>query len=177
MTVSTAERIATRGKVQIRLGKEIDGILNDVPFIVEVRENIDCRIGHENGICIGRHIHYKHMANTAVGPQSIGLGRDAPHQFVRVQAALHQHFAAASVNQFDSFGSGRLAVRSVDDFEAADIEAVLARRILDFGFRSDQHGTDDARFRAVEGASQRGLVARMYDNGRHRRKGLVAAIK
>ena len=54
------------------------------------------------------------------------------HQLVGVQAALHQQFALGLVNELDGLGGGCLAVRRVDDLEAADVDAVLGGRILIF---------------------------------------------
>ena len=56
----------------------------------------------------------------------------------------------------------------IDDFEAADIDAVLACRIPDLAFRPDQQRAYDSGFRTIDSAAQRGFVAGMYDNGRHR---------
>ena len=47
MTVSTAERMATRGVPRPDLGEQVDGVLNDVVLGVEVGENVDRGIGDE----------------------------------------------------------------------------------------------------------------------------------
>ena len=66
------------------------------------------------------------------------LGGDAAHQFVGVQTALHQHFAAGGMNQLNGLGGSSLAVGGIDDLEAADVEAVLARDIPDLRRRADE---------------------------------------
>ena len=47
VTVSTADRIATRGVPKSDLRQEIDGVLNDVAFDIEIREYVDRGIGDE----------------------------------------------------------------------------------------------------------------------------------
>ena len=51
-----------------------------------------------------------------VGAQAADLGGHGAHDFVGVQAALHEHLAAALMDQLDALGgSGRLGGRRVDD--------------------------------------------------------------
>src|SRR5258708_26200669 len=110
------------------------------------------------------------MADPPVGPQAANLRRDAPHQLVGVQAALHQHLALGGMDEFNALGSRGFAVRGIDDLEAGDVEAVFTSRLPDFLFGSDQHRPDDAGCRTVDDAAQRGFVARVHDNrwhGRH----------
>ena len=97
VTVSTAERIATRGdRTETGLGEEIDGVLDDVAFGVEIGEDVDRGIGDEHGLGIGRHVHDEDMADAPIGAQSAGLCGDRAHQLVGVQAAFHQHLALAA---------------------------------------------------------------------------------
>ena len=153
--------------------EEIDGVLDDVALDIEVREDVDRGVGDEQRFGIGRHIHDEDMADAAVGAQPGGLCGHGSHQLVGVQTALHQYFALAGMDQLDGLGGGRsLAGRSIDDFEAADVQAVLRRRLPDLGCRSDENWRDDAGFRGFDGATQRALVAGMCDDGRHRRKSL-----
>ena len=103
VTVSTADRIATRGVVpKPACIIEIDRVLDDVALAVEIGEDVDRRIGDEQRLGIGRHVHDEDVADAPVGAQSADLRRDAAHQFVGMQAALHQHFALARVDQFDA---------------------------------------------------------------------------
>ena len=126
----------------------------------------------KQGLGIGRNVHHEHMADPPLGAQAADLRRDAAHQFIGVKAALHQHLAPGRVDQLDALGGRRLAVGRVDDLEAGDVEPVFAGRVPDLRFRSDQDRPDDPGCRAVDGAAQRGLVAGMHDDSRHRRHGL-----
>ena len=83
-----------------------------------------------------------------------------------MQAALHQQLALGLANQLDSLRRGRIAVRHVDDLEAADVQVVLARHGRDLCRRSDKDRNDDARFGRLDGAAQRGLVTGVHDNRR-----------
>ena len=108
VTVSTADRIATRGVVPKPAWLiEIDGVLDDVALGVEIGEDVDRRIGDEHGLGIGRHVHDEDMADAPVGAQSADLGGDGAHHLVGVQAALHQDLALALVDQFDTAWSRR----------------------------------------------------------------------
>ena len=63
VTVSTAERIATRGVPSPTCDEQVDGVLHDVALGVEIRENVDGRVGDEQRLRIGRHIHDEDMAD------------------------------------------------------------------------------------------------------------------
>jgi hypothetical protein len=52
-----------------------------------------------------------------------------------------------------------MAVRHIDDLEAADIETMLARDGSNLSRRSDEDRNDDASFRGFDRATQRGLFA------------------
>ena len=126
VTVSTADRIATRGDhAEAGLRIEIDGVLDDVALGIEVGKDVDRGVGDEQRLGVGRHVHDEDVADPPLGAQARRLCGDAAHQFVGVQAALHQQLALARVDQLDGLCRGRLAVRGIDELEAADVEAVL----------------------------------------------------
>ena len=161
VTVSTAERIATRGVPRPTCGEQVDRVLDDVALGVEVGEDVDRRVGDEQRLRIGRHIHDEDMADPPRRAQA-GLADavDRPHQLVGVQAALHQQLALALVDQLDGPRGRGFAVRRVDDLETADVEAVLTRDSRDLRGRPDQDRNDDAGLGRLDSAAQRGLVAR-----------------
>ena len=80
---------------QSRAVVEIDGVLDDVALAIEVGKDVDRRIGDEHRIGVGGHIHDEDMADAPVGAQPADLCGHGPHDFVGMQAALHQHFALA----------------------------------------------------------------------------------
>ena len=61
---------------------------------------------------MGRHVHDEDMADAPRGTKAGRRGRDRPHQFVGMQAALHQEFALAGADQLDALGGRVLAVRT-----------------------------------------------------------------
>ena len=128
------------------------------------------RVRYKQRLRIGRHIHHEHMADPPVGPQAAHLCRDGAHQFVGMQAALHQQLALGGMNELDALCRRRLAVRSIDELERGDVEAELAGRIPDFLFGSDQHRPDDAGRRTVDDAAQRAFIAGVHDNSRRWRR-------
>ncbi len=132
VTVSTAERIATRGVPSADLHEEVDGVLDDVALGVEIGEDVDRRVGDEQRLGMARHVHDEDMADAPLGAQAGRRGRDLPHQFVGVQAALHQELALAVADQLDGLGGRGVAVLYVHQFVLADIELVLACDRRDF---------------------------------------------
>ena len=143
------------------LREKIDRVLDDVALGIEVGEDVDRGIGDEQRLGIGGHIHDEDMADPARRAQA-GLARGhLAHELVGVQAALHQQLALGFVDQLDRLCRGRLAVRGVDDLEAIDVDPVLAGHGGNLRGRTDQDRNDDAGFRRLDGAAQRGLVAGM----------------
>ena len=88
------------------------------------------------------------MADASTGAQA-GLCGHATHQLVGVKAAFHQHLAFGLVDQLHGLGSGRFAVGRIDDFQAADIDTMLGRSILDLQGWSDQDRRDKSGRRGL----------------------------
>ncbi|KRQ90393.1 hypothetical protein CQ10_22620 [Bradyrhizobium valentinum] len=72
--------------------------------------------------------------------RTAGLGRDAAHEFVGMQTALHQHLALGLVDQFDSLGGGRLAVSCINNLDPGDFQLVPSGGAPDLGFRATRIG-------------------------------------
>ena len=70
MTVSTADRIATRGVPSPSLREQIDGVLHDVALGIEVGEDVDRRVGDEQRLGVGRHVHDEDVADAPRGAQA-----------------------------------------------------------------------------------------------------------
>jgi len=78
------------------------------------------------------------------------------------------------MNKLDAFCRGCVTVRNVDDFDSADIETMLTGHGSDLSGRTDKNWNNDAVLRAIHGAAQRILIARMYDDGFGCRNALCA---
>ena len=129
---------------QTHLVIEIDSVLDDVALAVEIGKDIDRRVGYEDGLGIRRHVHDKDVADAPIGPQPADLGGHGAHDFVGMQAALHQDLALAFVDQLHTPGGGRgLGWRRIDDFVAGDVQAVLGGDVPDPGRRADEDRPDD----------------------------------
>ena len=100
---------------------------------------------------------------------SANLCRDAAHQLVGMQAALHQSFALARMDHFDRLRGRGLAVRGIDDLIACDVQAMLGGGVPDLGGGPHEDRLDDAGLSGVHRAPQRTFVAGMHHQGRHRR--------
>ena len=74
VTVSTAERIATRGDAEADLREQIDRVLDDVALGIEIGGDVDRGVGDEQRLRMGRHVHDEDMADPPGGAQA-GLRR------------------------------------------------------------------------------------------------------
>ena len=88
-------------RAQADAGPEVDGVLDDVALGVEVGEDVDRRVGDEERLRVAGHVHDEDVADAPLGAQAGRRGGDLPHQFVGVQAALHQELALALADQRD----------------------------------------------------------------------------
>ena len=102
LTVSIAERIATRtGSTPKRSGK-IDGVLNDVDLVLQRRRDVDGGIrDDERGIVAGN-VHDEAVADPASGAQAPLAAHHSAHEFVRMEAAFHQGLRLPRPHEFDS---------------------------------------------------------------------------
>ena len=133
------------------------------------REDVDRRVRDPQCLGVAGNIDRKDVADAAIGSQAGRLGGDTAHQFVCVKASLHQQLALGRVNEFDGFCRRRLAVGSIDNFEARNIQVVLCCNRLDLALRTDQDRFDDAGSCGFAHASQRAVVAGVNHKGHGRR--------
>jgi hypothetical protein len=61
------------------------------------------------------------MADTASGAQAAISGDNCSHQFVGMQAALHQEFCFGVTQQLHCFSRGCVAVWNINDLNLADV--------------------------------------------------------
>ena len=87
-----------------------------------------------------------------------------------MQASLHQKIGFSGAHELDGFLGGSLAVRHVDDLNAAEVERKLLGDRGDLVLGADEDGFDQSRLAGFDRASQRGLVARMGHGGGDRLK-------
>ena len=82
-----------------------------------------------------------------------------------MKAAFHEEIRLAGAHQFDGLLGGGLAVRHVDDLNVAEIEREVPGDRGDLALGTDKDGLDQSGLSRLDGASQRGLVARMRYGG------------
>ena len=98
--------------------REVDGVLDDVDLVLERRRDVHGGVGDDQRLRMAGHVHDEAMADAARGADA-GLARHhGAHQFVGVQAALHQRLGAAAAHEFDRLGRRIVAVQRIDDLEA-----------------------------------------------------------
>ena len=153
---------------------EVDGVLDDVHLVFHGREDVDRGIGDEDGAIEARHVHDEAVADAPAGAQAGGALDHGAHQFVSVQAALHQQFGAAFAYQLHRRLGRRHAVRRIDQLVTGNVQLRLRRHSFDFGARADQNRLQYPQFGCLDGAAQRAFVAGMGHGGRGGGKFLAA---
>ena len=117
-----------------------------------------------SGSVVARHVHDEAMADPARGAQAALATHHRGHQFVRVEAPLHQRFGLAALHPCNRLGRGRMAVRRIDDDKAREILAERRRGGRDLGLRPDQDGFEEPQRHRLEHRAEGRRVAGM----RHR---------
>src|SRR5215510_399573 len=176
VTVSTAERIATRGvprptwvnrsiafctmsRLASRSGKML--------MAASVMKSVSRYVGTSRmkTWLIRRAVRRPVLLEVTSSKTGLRTARRISH----VQAALHQQLAFGLVDQLDRFCRRGVAVGHVDDLETVDVETMLTSDGRNLGSGPHEDRFDDPGFRRLDGAAQRRLFARMNDDGRRRR--------
>ena len=138
LTVSTAARIATFGCVEAERDCKVDRVLTDVDLVFERRCDVDGRVGDDQHLVVGRHVHDEHVTDAAARPQSGVARHHGAEQLVGVQAALHQQFGFAEPHEFNRLRGRRVAVRRIDDARLAEIDPMPLSDVADLRRRTDE---------------------------------------
>ena len=170
LTVSIADRIATRTSAKPQRLRQIDRVLHDIDLAGEVGGDVDGGVGDDQRVLVAGHIHHEAMADAARRADA-GLARDdRAHQLVGMKAALHQGFGLALAHEFDGLVGGVVAVRGGHEGECRDVQIRLGGRGADALGRPDQDRRDQAEPGRFHRAFERDPVAGVGDGGRHRRQ-------
>ena len=97
------------------------------------------------------------------------------HQFIGVQAALHQCLGLALAHELHGHRGRRDTVRRIDDVHASEIDVVGGGDLVDPLDRADENRRDQAEFRGLDRAFERTVVARVHD-GRRRGRDRLADV-
>src|SRR3954467_14144568 len=103
------------------------------------------------------------MTDTPGGPKSGRTGGDGPHQFISVEAALHQQLTLCLTDHFDRLCSRRVAMRHIDDLHAVERNSVLQGNRLYLARGANQHRLDDTFLSRLDRAAQGRFIAWMHD--------------
>ena len=146
LTVSIAERMATRTSVDAHAhapGRSRSAGCRPCPpasgaMLTAASVMISASV-------VAGHVHHEAVADAPRGAQA-GVALDhGGHQFVGVQAALHQRLGLALAHQLHRRRGGRLAVGRVDDLDAGQVDAGLGGDRQDARARADQDRHDQAQ--------------------------------
>ena len=144
--------------------REIDRVLDDVDFRVEIGGDIDRRVGDDQRVRVAGHVHDEAMADAALGADPALPRNDRAHQLIRMKAAFHERFRSTGAHLFDSLGGGRMAVFRVDELHAGKVETDLVRNAADALDRTDQDRIDQAEAHRLGCSAHGRLVARVRDS-------------
>ena len=177
LTVSIADRIATRTSGKAQRVREVDRVLHDVDLVLQRRRDVDRGVGDDQRLGVGRHVHDEAVADAPRRAQpGVALDHRA-HQLVGVQAALHQRLGLALAHQRRRPSRPRPRCSGASTiWKRRRCRCRLLRDRLDARARPDQDRRDQAEPGRVDGAAQRALVAGMRDRGGRRRQRLQRSI-
>jgi hypothetical protein len=116
------------------------------------------------------------VTETARGAQAGGHGHHGAHQFIGMQAALHQRGSMAFMHQLHRARGRCVAMFGVDQRQFGDIEMRRVGGLADTRLRPNQYRFDDAHIGRIERAFQRIAVTRMGDSHCRRTCRRAAAI-
>ena len=142
--------------------RKVNRVLHNVPFVGKTGISVDGSVGHEKLPRIERRVDDKYVAHPAVGPQLL-LSQDGHHEFICMQAALHQRFHPAVAGEDGRLYSGRMAVLSRNEFVRGQIELGLLGRRPYLRLGPDHHGQNQARSRRFDGTAERQGINWMDD--------------
>ena len=148
--------------------REIDGVLADIDFVLERRGNVDGRVGHDEDLVVGRHVHDEDVTDAAARPKPSLPRHHGAQQLVGVQAPLHEQLGLTQAHELHGLGRRCVAVRRVDQADLTELDSVLLRDVADLLRRTDEDGRDQALRAGFDGAGQRRRVARVCDGRGHR---------
>ena len=138
---------------------QIDSVLTDVRLRRQIRRNVDGRIGDQQQLGIGGHVHGENVAYPPFRPDSGAARHHRAQHFVRVQGALHENFRFALMHHLHRPGRRRVAVRHIDNPVGLEIQPLLLGHRPDTRLRPDQQRFDHAGLRRLHGTRQRDRIA------------------
>ena len=144
VTVSTADRMATRGVPRPRPVKRSIAFWMMSRLASRSGEMLTAASVMKQRFRVGRHVHDEDVLIRRAVRKPWPSGRYRAHQLVSMQAAFHQELALALVDQLDRPFSGRIAVGDIDELELAHLQAVFACHGSDLSSRTDESRNDDA---------------------------------
>ncbi|MNI49753.1 hypothetical protein D3C73_1043780 [compost metagenome] len=147
---------------------QIDHVADDVGLGFQVGEDVDGRVRDEQRACIRGHFHDEHMADAPAAAQTGGARDDFVHQFVGMQAALHQQRGLAVAHQRHGGFGGGVAMRHVDNARIAQVQIELGGRVADLLFRPHQNGMQEAQVAGFQRGGQGRFVAGVGDGAEGR---------
>ena len=126
----------------------------DVDFVLQRRRVIDGRVGDNQDLVVGRHVHDEHVAQSTSCAQASLSRDDRTEQLVGVQAAFHQELGLPLTNQLHRLGGRCVAVSGVD-------HTVFPRSILlflaipvDLAGKAHKNGRDQPLRAGLDGPGQ-----------------------
>ena len=170
LTVSIADRIATRTSGIANGVRQVDRVLHDVDLVLQRRRDVHRGIGDDQRIEMTRHVHDEAMADPPLGADAGIAGNHRGHQLIGVQAALHQRRSLGLPHQRDRLGGRIVAVRRLDDRQVGDVDAIARRHVANARRRADQNGLDQTQLARLDRPFERHFVTRMRNRCRDRRK-------
>jgi hypothetical protein len=143
--------------------RQVDRVLSDVNLCVQRRRDVDGCIRDDQRVRVTWHVHDEAVANSPGGSNTRVARHYGSHQFIRVQAALHQRLDTSGGHQFHCLDSGILAMFRPHDLQFGDIETGSHGNISNALLRANQDWLDQVKSGRFDRASERDIVTGMHD--------------
>jgi hypothetical protein len=140
---------------------EIDRVLKNVDLLGQSGGDVDCGVGNDQWLGMTGNIHYETVAEPAGGAQAAVTFHHFGHEFVGMEAALHQSLGLALAHELDRAFCGSVAVLGRHNREIRDVDSELGRYLPDTAWRPDEDWLDQAEARCIHCPFERALITRM----------------
>ena len=118
--------------------EQIDRVLANVAFLVQRGRDVDCGVGHDQGLGVAGHIHGIDMADAARRAK-LRRSHHRCQQLIGVQTALHECANLACHTPLHGALCCRVAVFHRLDLNALKAQLSLLGGSANFVFGADQH--------------------------------------
>src|SRR6266566_1928387 len=140
--------------------REFDCVLDDVSLFLQLRMQVDCRVGDDQGSRTAGSIHDKCVADPPLQAQTGTCGNNRLEELIRWKTSLHKDSASTHTAEKDSSFCCFRIVGHIYNWIGSDVDALFTRQRLDPCTGSNKIGRCQSRTCSIDGASERDFAQR-----------------